>query len=948
MINLLTAPTHISPFPAPTVKRSRSMPRKRHALFTPLLILAATVVATVVAAMVDGRTAYAQGAGTGSADGFVTDQGGNPLRGVKIVAQSRTLIGKGRTTYTSAEGTFHMGGLTPGKYTFTATSPGLETVVQENIELGIASPAEINVMMQVKTAEQRVVIVEKRQPVISTTKAAVQQNYDQQLIEAIPFRDTVNQFRDIVHSAPGSINLRVRGASATQTAFLEDGFEIRDIFPPIRSAQAFEVQTSAYGADAPTWSGGVSNMVTRSGSNDFEFQFQALTVGSWGELFKDNLDTNAGINRWMVNPTISGPIIKDKLWYHLNIEVTETTTPIPRDLTLTLPEQTPQFSVFPKVVGKVSWQVTPRNKIELLFNGDTPYIQNNRLTPGVADSANQDRLAQRYFAGATWESLLTNNLLFRSQAGWIAFFEEIQPAICRTLDAATCLNASNTRQTAPQVLETGNSPVHTIRNQQSLQFINTLEYFLSTAHFGEHKLRLRDFVLVDRDIRSTVTPSNFNYETVAGVPTFRTEFFANDPRLAPGQYGWFRGTTRQQRHVLTLSDTAKFARRVTAIAAMSLVQARGSNSTGTFPYSANTWAPALSLVWDITGDGKNILRSSGSVYVDVDLTNISRFAIGTQVTQRCAASGSPTMPVYDTNCQYAGGASSSTIGNLQTPKTYEATLGGAREVIPGTALSLDFVYRKFVNQYEDYETNRIWNASGSSILGTVNGQPNTVLNLDTLGGAQRTWKGATLALSKKGGALIMEGSYTLAKLEGTVLDGFQNAYGTIPAQDALYLNGVLDDDHRHEIKLVADWLIQPWLSAGIRYNYYSGLPRKRLFYNSATGTYSILRAPNGIDPGADRNSPLDDFIIRTPDQQDFNLQVRMQLLPLIGHDLSFIVQVLNVLALRTPLTFNNNDGAAYGTVLTRMDPFRIRVGIDYAWGGGDRRAQRIRESGGSM
>ena len=175
-------------------------------------------------------------------------------------------------------------------------------------------------------------------------------------------------------------------------------------------------------------------------------------------------------------------------------------------------------------------------------------------------------------------------------------------------------------------------------------------------------------MLVDRDIRSTVTPSNFNYETVAGVPTFRTEFFANDPRLAPGQYGWFRGTTRQQRHVLTLSDTAKFARRVTAIAAMSLVQARGSNSTGTFPYSANTWAPALSLVWDITGDGKNILRSSGSVYVDVDLTNISRFAIGTQVTQRCAASGSPTMPVYDTNCQYAGGASSSTIGNLQTPR----------------------------------------------------------------------------------------------------------------------------------------------------------------------------------------------------------------------------------------------------------------------------------------
>lgn len=93
MINLLTAPTHISPLAAPTVNRSPSIPRKRQAAFTLLLILAATVVAT----MVDGRTAYAQGSGTGSADGFVTDQGGNPLRGVKVVAESRTLIGKGRT-----------------------------------------------------------------------------------------------------------------------------------------------------------------------------------------------------------------------------------------------------------------------------------------------------------------------------------------------------------------------------------------------------------------------------------------------------------------------------------------------------------------------------------------------------------------------------------------------------------------------------------------------------------------------------------------------------------------------------------------------------------------------------------------------------------------------------------------------------------------------------------
>ena len=162
--------------------------------------------------------------------------------------------------------------------------------------------------------------------------------------------------------------------------------------------------------------------------------------------------------------------------------------------------------------------------------------------------------------------------------------------------------------------------------------------------------------------------------------------------------------------------------------------------------------------------------------------------------------------------------------------------------------------------------------------------------------------GVTASLSKTEGDLLMEASYTLSRLDGTVLDGFGNFYGTIPAQDRLYLNGPLDDDHRHEIKLVSYWQMRPYLSLGVRYTYFSGLPRKRLFFNSVTNSYNVYRAPPGVDPGNDLNNPADDLSIRLPDQQDLNVQVRVQLLPFIGHDLSFFVQVLNVLALRTPLT----------------------------------------------
>jgi len=114
----------VATFPIP---EETSMSRKQLLLLTLLLTLA---VPTRV---------FAQGAGAGSIDGFVTDQAGNPLRGVKVVAESSAQIGKGRSAYTSAEGTFHIGALTPGNFKITATSPGLQTVVQENVSVGITS-----------------------------------------------------------------------------------------------------------------------------------------------------------------------------------------------------------------------------------------------------------------------------------------------------------------------------------------------------------------------------------------------------------------------------------------------------------------------------------------------------------------------------------------------------------------------------------------------------------------------------------------------------------------------------------------------------------------------------------------------------------------------------------------------------------------------------------------
>jgi hypothetical protein len=893
--------------------------------------------------------AYGQGGDSGTISGYVYDQGGNPMRGVKLTAISPTQIGGAKVTYSNEEGAFHIRSLIPGTFEVRATAPKVRQLVQKDVKVGITAAVELNLVMEVETAVEQVTVVQKA-PLVSTTKPNLREEFDADFVEALPHHTRDNIHRDMLASVPGSVANRMRGGAANQTIVTQDGFDMgppgKTISPALKSTAAFEVQTGGYGADNPTAAGGLINLVTRSGSNRFEFELNATADDDRLRFFRDKRDPKAATFYYVINPTVAGPIIKDKLWFFFNTETHITQDGRQPDAEGIFPEPAPNQRFIQKGSFKLTWQVTKRNKVSGIINYELIPKEINRIAGlGVAPEAQEIRSTQRIFVGTVWESLLTDNLVLRSQLGATYIPEHIYPSLCDSQPVA-CDHIPSTIQTFPRQQKLDNNNNHTRTDVYGLQLVNQLDWFVEQKALGEHNLQIKDRFYTEQETRKISHPGDMLYELNGPDPLWQTIYYSNDPRYEEARYGWFIGTDTLTKNVVTLSDNWRPTRHLTVTPSLSQVYAVSNDSGGNQVINATTWAPGLAAVWDATHDGRTAVRGSASTYVDVDVGAVARHMIGGQAQKRCK--WSTTNNAYDSSCVFSGGLSKNTIGSpcgpsgvddqgvscktsLEVPRTYEYTLGAEREVTAGIALSLDFIHKVYTNQYEVNETNRIWNRSGTgldTLAGYKNGRPETINDVGTPDGARRRYDGVTFGVAKREGRLKAQISYTWSELVGTVFNGNSNPYGDIPARD-VYLNGYLPDDHRHEVKAIMSFQATRWLSLGTRTTYTSGQPYDRVFRNDETTNYDQYRASRGVNPGAVVNDASDDRPLRLPDVFELNLQARVNLLPLIGKRFDIYVDVLNALALRPANAVGTNDGQDFGVERGWLDPFRLRLGLDF-------------------
>ena len=210
-------------------------------------------------------------------EGVVRDAQGAVMPGVMVEAQNLT-SGATVSTTTDGTGTFRFPALASGRYNVTATLDGFVPARVDAVEalLGQIKQVEFDLKIGGLTEE---VQVTAESPLVDVKQSARSTNIREEQLELLP---KGRDFTSVVTQAAGANNevrlggLSIDGASAGENRFIVDGVETTNLQDGTSGRQMItdfveevQVKSSGYTAEFGGATGGVVNVITKSGTNTF-------------------------------------------------------------------------------------------------------------------------------------------------------------------------------------------------------------------------------------------------------------------------------------------------------------------------------------------------------------------------------------------------------------------------------------------------------------------------------------------------------------------------------------------------------------------------------------------------------------------------------------------------------------------------------------------------------
>lgn len=878
---------------------------------------------------------WAQSKTTSALTGTVTDESGAAVPGASVEVSSPALIGGARVATTDESGRFRFPEVAPGIYTAVVTLEGFQTVRLEGITLVTGSTHDIDVKLSVGTFTDAIVITGDA-AAVDTASSATNTNLDSDYLQNLP---TARFQPDVLNLAPGINNDVAYGSAGGGLAYQLDGVDTSD--PEAGTAWSFvnyniieEVQLVGLGAAAEygSFTGVVFNSVTKSGGNEFKglvdayYSNDSLSDSFSGAEFEGlNPQTKSFIDS---TAQIGGPISQDKLWFFASGQYFKTENSDGGPI---------RTEESPRLFGKLSWQANEHNNIEGWIEWDRYDIVGrggDAVTPLEA-TVTED--APEYVGNLSWRSILSENTILNISYGGYDGYYYLDPQggydLAGRYDGLTGLYNTN-------------SSYYYLADRQRNQIVASLSHFADNFIKGDH-----DFKFGMELERSTLRS---RYGAPTGAWFYDNYYWGyDDPGTAdydPAYYvtqGYYNYSYDLKGTIERESLFAQDSWRVTPNFTVN-VGVRAEFNQGSVPGDNNIFdntavAPRLGIAWDLTKDGKTVLKAHYGRYYEKFVATEFYYA------QPGAFTPLEYRIIYPSGYVESLGQTSveTVVMDQQPDQPYmdQYILGLDRELPGGMTLSFTYINREKKDFIETVSRNGIFTPVTGIIRET--GNPATlydyenpeddVLAYRNVPELYRKYEGYMFVLNRRlRDNWQLLASYTYSKGTGNIDNRTQSGTygGDSPSSwlntpnSLVYADGKLTNDPTHQVKIQGTYIIPKLnLSLSGNYTFNSGdnytLRSSCLLvdgscYRFNQGTTRVFGEPRGSR--------------RLDDQSELDLRAEW-FLDLGKGDgrLGVFLDVFNVTNQARFTSVESRAGSAFETGLTTNTPRNYRLGMRYTF-----------------
>jgi hypothetical protein len=765
--------------------------------------------------------ASAQTATTGQLSGRVVDDDGAVLPGVTVTASSPALIGGSRVTVTEQDGRYNFPALTPGVYHVRAELQGFAPQERSEVEIRLNRTTEIDFGLSIGELTEQIVVTAES-PVLDTQQISVSQTFSEDYLENAAIGSANRSYQSILANTAGVVgvaNPNVFGSTEGENAYFIDGMDSTD---PVTGTfgsnlhfdaiQEINLETGGFEAEFGRATGGVVNVITKSGGNDFSGTFDVRYRDTDFYESGDEFDPDTNVTSFL-NPaaTLGGPIRRDSVWFFLAAEHTDN-------------EQTPTGApvtynfIGQNYLAKLTWQINPSWQTFLQYISDPAEIDNANSSRFRSPEAHRfqeqgGEIYQMAFTGTPTTDLIFDGgiAINRSELNSFPQSGDLTTPSIENLDTGFFTSNYSNAQFSQ-------------RDRDEARVSGT--YFLD-GYGGSHELKAG----------VTVSQLNFRKESFTTGNGFRYQDFDDGGEPLPFIL-WYEpnaGPSESEGQVYGafLQDAWRLGDRLTIKAGVRWDEATFdiAGSDESFERTIDKVQPRVGLAYDVTGDGRTLARASWGTYMHPNALSLPDFA-RTNVAPSaaylsCSANGlsrAQCSSIFAGNLDIGGGfvvprwiddplgrdpagfvlvpnnvfssEPSQISEDLEATYAEELIVGIEREIFNRTSVELTYVQKDTEDIFED-------TCEGNYPQAPNADAPCHFYLMANLPGLTREYEGMILAFESRAvDWLHILANYTYSTSKGNV-EYTQNAGADFDIFPDHFQNtfGYLADHRRHRVKL---------------------------------------------------------------------------------------------------------------------------------------------------